>query len=98
MPNCEEIDRRWLLYSISLDKISSFCCKLFKKKITSEFSLLANEGYNDWHNLTRSLRGHEASKEHMKCITDWLELERRLPKSKTIDASIQVQVNKEREH
>ncbi|KAL8461684.1 hypothetical protein ACS0TY_032971 [Phlomoides rotata] len=98
LPNGEEIERRWLLYSISLDNFFCFCCKLFKKKATSEFSLLANEGYNDWHNLSRCLRGHEASKEHMECMTDWLDLERRLTKNKTIDASIQVRVNKEREH
>ncbi|KAL8456534.1 hypothetical protein ACS0TY_034666 [Phlomoides rotata] len=73
LPNGEEIERRWLLYSNSLDIIFYFCCKLFKKKGTSEFSLLANEGYNDWHNLSRCLRSHEAirvnkEREHWKQV------------------------------
>ncbi|XP_042387979.1 uncharacterized protein LOC121980078 [Zingiber officinale] len=41
---------------------------------------------------------HEASKEHMECMTDWLELERRLQKNQTIDPRAQVQLNKEKEH
>ncbi|XP_042451602.1 uncharacterized protein LOC122036375 [Zingiber officinale] len=50
---------------------------------------LANEGYNDLHNLSRCLTAHEAIKEHMECMTDWLELERRLQKNQTIDARAQ---------
>ena len=59
---------------------------------------LANEGYKDWHNLSRTLKHHEASKEHIGYMTRWIELERRLQQNKTIDASMQVQINKEREH
>lgn len=51
---------------------------------------LANKGYKDWHNLSRSLRHHEARKKHISYMTSW--------KNKTIDASLQVQINKEREH
>ncbi|XP_042466060.1 zinc finger MYM-type protein 1-like [Zingiber officinale] len=98
LSNGEENDRRWLLYSISLDKIFCFCCKLFKKQKHKIGTQLANEGYNDWHNLSHCLTSHEASKEHMECMTDWLELERRLQKNQTIDARAQVQLNKEKEH
>ncbi|XP_042401404.1 52 kDa repressor of the inhibitor of the protein kinase-like [Zingiber officinale] len=98
LSNGEENDRRWLLYSISLDKIFCFCCKLFKKQKNKIGTQLANEGYNDWHNLSRCLTTHEASKEHMECMADWLELERRLQKNQTIDARAQVQLNKEKEH
>ncbi|XP_073137134.1 uncharacterized protein [Henckelia pumila] len=59
---------------------------------------LANEGYNDWHNLSSCLIAHEAIKEHMECMTDWLELERRLQKNQTIDAKAKVQLKKEKEH
>ncbi|XP_024195635.1 zinc finger MYM-type protein 1-like [Rosa chinensis] len=99
LPNGEKSDRRWLVYSISLDKIFCFCCKLFKTQRTMTLiGQLANEGYKDWHNLSRSLRNHEASKEHISCMTSWIELERRLQKNKTIDESLQVEINKEREH
>ncbi|XP_073294292.1 uncharacterized protein [Primulina huaijiensis] len=99
LPNREESDRRWLLYSVSCNKIFCFCCKLFKKQVTKTgYGQLANEGYNDWHNLSRCLTNHEASKEHMECMTNWLELERILKTNKVIDAGVQVKINKEREH
>ncbi|XP_073025273.1 uncharacterized protein [Primulina eburnea] len=99
LPNREESDRRWLLYSVSCNKIFCFCCKLFKKQVTNTgYGQLANEGYNDWHNLSRCLANHEASKEHMECMTNWLQLERILKTNKVIDAGVQVQINKEREH
>ncbi|XP_042465822.1 uncharacterized protein LOC122048298 [Zingiber officinale] len=72
------IEDGYYIYSISLDKIFCFCCKLFKKQKHKIGTQLANEGYNDWHNLSRCLTSHEASKEHMECMTDWLELERRI--------------------
>jgi hypothetical protein len=99
LPNGEKNDRRWLVYSVSLDKIFCFCCKLFKTQRTmNKIGQLAIEGYKDWHNLSRSLRHHESSKEHIGCMTSWIELESRLQQNKTIDASVQVQINKEREH
>ncbi|XP_073296367.1 uncharacterized protein [Primulina huaijiensis] len=99
LPNGEESDRRWLLCSVSCNKIFCFCCKLFKKQVTKTgYGQLANEGCNDWHNLSRCLANHEASKEHMECMTNWLELERMLKTNKVIDAGVQVQINKEREH
>ncbi|XP_075475881.1 uncharacterized protein LOC142514476 [Primulina tabacum] len=67
LTNREESDRIWLLYSVSCNKIFCFCCKLFKKQLTKTgYGQLANERYNDWHNLTRCLANHEASKEHME--------------------------------
>ncbi|XP_042415110.1 zinc finger MYM-type protein 5-like [Zingiber officinale] len=98
-PNGEKKDRKWLVYSISSDKVFCFCCKLFKTQSTMyKIGQLANEGYKDWHNLSRSLKNHEASKEHIDCMINWIELEKRLEKNKTIDDSIQVEINKEKEH
>ncbi|XP_073137915.1 uncharacterized protein [Henckelia pumila] len=98
LSNGEKNDRRWLLYSNYVDKIFCFCCKLFKKQKNKIGIQLANEGYNDWHNLSCCLIAHEASKEHMKCMTNWIELEQRLQKNQTIDAKAQVHLNKEKEH
>ncbi|XP_042423377.1 zinc finger MYM-type protein 1-like [Zingiber officinale] len=99
LPNGEKKDRKWLVYSISSDKVFCFCCKLFKTQSTMyKIGQLANEGYKDWHNLSRSLKNHEASKEHIDCMINWIELEKRLEKNKTIDDSIQVEINKEKEH
>ncbi|XP_042386467.1 zinc finger MYM-type protein 1-like [Zingiber officinale] len=99
LPNSEKSDRRWLVYSISMDKIFCFCCKLFKtQRTTMKLGHLADEGYKDWKNISRCLSLHETSKDHIDCMTSWIELERRLRKKKTIDENIQVAINKEREH
>ena len=97
--NGETNDRRWLVYSVHLDKIFCFCCKLFKtQKTMSKIGPLGNEGYRDWHNMGRGLKNHEVSKEHIDCMTSWIELETRLSKNKTIDQSVQIEINKEKEH
>ncbi|XP_042446590.1 zinc finger MYM-type protein 1-like [Zingiber officinale] len=99
LPNGEKSDRRWLVYSISMDKIFCFCCKLFKtQRTTMKLGHLVDEGYKDWKNISRCLSLHETNKDHIDCMTSWIELERRLRKKKTIDENIQVAINKEREH
>ncbi|XP_047326811.1 zinc finger MYM-type protein 5-like [Impatiens glandulifera] len=98
LTNGGKSDRRWLMYSISMDKIFCFCCKLFKTQRTmAKLSYLDDEGYKDWKNISRCLNLHETSKDHIDCMTSWIELERRLQKKKTIDESVQVAINKERE-
>ncbi|XP_052185241.1 uncharacterized protein LOC127796877 [Diospyros lotus] len=64
----------------------------------SKIGPLGNEGYRDWHNMGWGLKNHEVSKEHIDCMTSWIELETRLSKNKTIDQSVQIEINKEREH
>ncbi|XP_022889632.1 uncharacterized protein LOC111405122 [Olea europaea var. sylvestris] len=99
MANGQTTDRRWFVYSISLDKIFCFCCKSFKtEKMDKNIGHLGNDGYNDWHNMHRRLTHHEVSKEHIGCMISWIELENRLQTKHTIDKSIQLSINKEREH
>jgi len=64
----------------------------------SKIGPLGNEGYRDWHNMGPGLKNHEVSKEYIDCTTSWSELETRLSKNKTIDQSVQIEINKEREH
>ncbi|XP_042465720.1 zinc finger MYM-type protein 1-like [Zingiber officinale] len=68
------------------------------KKTTMKLGHLADEGYKDWKNISRCPSLHETNKDHIDCMTSWIELERRLRKKKTIDENIQVAINKEREH
>ncbi|XP_026411676.1 zinc finger MYM-type protein 1-like isoform X1 [Papaver somniferum] len=96
MSNFEKQERRWLVYSTSLDKVFCFCCKLFKKRETNY--QLCESGFNDWNNLSGRLSTHENSGEHAVCMFNWLELELRLRKEKTIDKRIQEQINREKIH
>ncbi|XP_047306387.1 zinc finger MYM-type protein 5-like [Impatiens glandulifera] len=53
LTNGEKSDRRLLVYSISMDKIFCFCCKLFKTQRTmAKLGYLADEGYKDWKNIS----------------------------------------------
>ena len=94
--NGEKTIRKWLVYSISLDKVFCFCCKLFKQE--ENIFQLANEGTNDWKNISYRLKSHETSNEHMQNMRRWIELERRLQENLTIDKASQDQINKDREH
>ncbi|KAL9840325.1 putative HAT dimerization domain, ribonuclease H-like superfamily [Arabidopsis thaliana] len=61
-----------------------------KKKTTS--------GYNDWRNLSKRLKEHEGSHDHIICMTRWTELESRLQNKTTIDKYVQQEINKEKIH
>ncbi|XP_004298173.1 PREDICTED: uncharacterized protein LOC101310988 [Fragaria vesca subsp. vesca] len=58
----------------------------------------ANEGLNDWKNVSARLASHEKSKHHVDCFTSWIELETRLKNNATIDQGLEEQTKKEREH
>ncbi|KAM1011832.1 hypothetical protein ACFX2C_047128 [Malus domestica] len=96
LPNGETQDRKWLVYSCSLDIVFCFCCKLFKKIGIKTY--LDNEGLKDWKNIGHRLTTHETSKEHIHYMSEWIEFERRLQKCKIIDESVQQQISKEKEH
>ena len=94
--NGEKQDRKWLVYSVVLDRAFCFCCKSFMTHKTN--STLNNEGFKDWGNLGQRLKIHETSKDHLVCMSKWIELQMRLKKNATIDKSLEEQINKEREH
>ncbi|KAL7137853.1 hypothetical protein ABFS83_10G122200 [Erythranthe nasuta] len=95
-PNRETYDRRWLVYSKSVDKVLFFCCKLFRIKTTS--SNFFGGGVNDWKNISTILKTHETSSEHINNMYDWMNLETTLRSNKTIDHSIQENIKREKEH
>lgn len=91
LTNGEKSDRKWLVYSISLDKVFCFCCKLFKQEGNNV--QLANEGISDWKNLSFRLKSHETSNGHMHNMRRWIELEWRLQQNLTIDKAMQDLIN-----
>jgi len=71
-PNGEKYEKRWLIYSRDLDRVFYFCCELFN--VVSRTSKLANEGSNDWRNLSNKLKRHEISNEHITKMNEWIDL------------------------
>jgi len=61
------IQRSWLLYSPSLDRIFCSTCKLFGLPDTKKI-FLVKCGSNDFKNITRTLSNHESSPEHMQSV------------------------------
>ncbi|ONM26952.1 hypothetical protein ZEAMMB73_Zm00001d007493 [Zea mays] len=60
-------------------------------------SLLASDGVRDWQRLSKRLKEHESSVEHLTNMNTWNELKMRLSKNKTIDDDLQREISKERE-
>ncbi|XP_074351455.1 uncharacterized protein LOC141690567 [Apium graveolens] len=96
LPNGEKQDRRWLVYSVAVNKVFCFCCKLFIQQKSNSY--LVNEGYQDWENLIVRIKEHDTSHAHFKCLIDWKEAEKRLQKNVTIDTELQAQIKNEKEH
>jgi hypothetical protein len=96
LPNGEECDRNWLVYSKELDKVFCFSCKIFTKGHRK--GNLASCGFNDWAHLSERLREHETSADHVLNMTAWYDLRNRLQKDQTIDKVAQRQLEKEKEH
>lgn len=65
MTNNPPVNRTWLSYSPSLDKVFCISCKLFGLPKAKEL-LLAHEGSNDWKNLNRNLNNHAYSTDHLQ--------------------------------
>ncbi|XP_056848988.1 uncharacterized protein LOC108831809 [Raphanus sativus] len=59
---------------------------------------MASKGFGDWKNILDWMRHHETSLEHIKCMSQWMELESRLQKNQIIDKHVQQELNKERNH
>ncbi|XP_047051212.1 zinc finger MYM-type protein 5-like [Lolium rigidum] len=95
MSNGEVRDRRWLVYSRSVDKVFCFSCKLFNP-INCKSSL-AHDGFCDWKHITNILKEHEVSADHMTSMISWNELRSRLSKHETIDKELQHEITKQKE-
>ncbi|XP_026413710.1 zinc finger MYM-type protein 5-like [Papaver somniferum] len=96
MENGESWDRKWLVYSSTVDKVFCFCCKLFKQD-GKKFQL-DTKGSKDWKNITAKHSSHKTSLRHIINLIKWVELENRLLKKVTIDKEMQEQIKKEKDY
>ncbi|XP_008187309.1 zinc finger MYM-type protein 1-like [Acyrthosiphon pisum] len=95
--NCEIIERHWLVYSKSCDRVFCFCCKLFSSSGPQQ-SLLSTIGTNNWKCLSENLKSHERSSLHLKSVQIWMELKLRISENSTIDKAYQSAIEKEKQH
>ncbi|XP_074369106.1 uncharacterized protein LOC141709162 [Apium graveolens] len=56
------------------------------------------ECINDWHNISQRLRSHEQNPHRIESIERWVELEKRLKLSVTIDSTVQEKITQEKKH
>ncbi|KAG2601085.1 hypothetical protein PVAP13_5KG568714 [Panicum virgatum] len=94
LTNGESVDRKWLVYCKHGDKVYCFCCKLLSNKSKS---FLASDGVRDWQRLSRKLREHESSVEHMTNMNTWNEVRLRLSKNRTINDDMPREISNEKE-
>lgn len=93
LSNDEVIRRRWLVYSVSTNRVFCFCCRLFDRKFPSN---LVFGGFNKWKHLAEVLKMHENSTSHKKFYTHWIEAEMRLKIGAPIDKEEQKLLSKEK--
>ncbi|GBM01702.1 Zinc finger MYM-type protein 5 [Araneus ventricosus] len=91
LPNGEIVDRPWLLYSATSDKVFCYYCKLFKNSV----SALTSNGFNDWPNIHTRLAEHEKSKRHLQAMLSCCELQQTLSSGKSINEVLEKQIRQE---
>lgn len=96
MPNGEEVKRDWLVYSVKLDAVHCFCCRLFRDS-SGKPVVLARDGYSDWQNLSTRIKEHEFSQNHISNYKKWKEVTERILTELTIDSKLSEQYQNEKE-
>ncbi|TVU31292.1 hypothetical protein EJB05_22973, partial [Eragrostis curvula] len=71
LPNGDECDRDWLVYSKELNRAFCFSCKLFTKG--KRRHQLEKDGFNDWIHFSIRLKEHETSPDHVLTMSACLK-------------------------
>ncbi|KAM9128200.1 uncharacterized protein ACDP82_012090 [Pangshura tecta] len=82
IPNGDEVERPWLMYSKIQNDAYCFWCKLFQSNVPA---ILGTMGTKDWKNLARNLACHEKAINNQREFHSWKELKMRLRLKTTID-------------
>lgn len=84
LTNGEQVQRQWLMYSVSNNKLFCFPCVLFSSQDCAFVS-----GFNDWPHLNPRLPDHENNLQHKQNYIKWKEFEKIILDNKTIDCEVQ---------
>ncbi|KAG9282357.1 zinc finger MYM-type protein 1-like [Astyanax mexicanus] len=79
-------NREWLEYSVHADAAFCYPCRKFGGARATD-STFTHKGYRDWKHATEREKGfhkHSTSKEHISCMTLWLEHGRRIKNNSEI--------------
>ena len=89
LPNGQVVNRDWMIYSENSGRVFCGPCLLLNNK-QSTFG--TKEGFSDWRNATKRIKGHEGSSEHKQCLLDFMCRGKELGK---IDHDLASEVNAE---
>lgn len=95
LPNGEKMLRSWMVYSPSKSSLFCFCCKLFGTVTDFSSSFNSENGFNKWWKLNPKLEEHESSAVHIRCFTEWKNLEIGILRGETIDKAAQEAIRNE---
>lgn len=97
LANGTVVDRDWVIFSLSLQSVLCFSCKLFGTA-DQNIELFRTSGFNDWKNCSYRCGLHETSKNH---VNNHLAYRTRAKQTNTLDAKFlkqeQIEMNYWRE-
>ncbi|XP_043484549.1 zinc finger MYM-type protein 1-like [Leptopilina heterotoma] len=85
--------REWLIYDSSTKSLYCYPCKLFSTDVTC--SLTSSCGFNDWRNISRTLKNHEESKSHLAATVTLIT---RSSEFGVLDTKLQQQISVEEKY
>ncbi|GAB0089030.1 hypothetical protein DMENIID0001_035080 [Sergentomyia squamirostris] len=90
MKGGSKVQRTWLCYSPSQNKIHCFCCILFPVGKNNQFK--NRDGFGTWDKLSARIKSHEDSNDHRESYRRWKQSQLALQgKGKRIDDELQKQ-------
>lgn len=97
MLNGEQIKRESIVYSKKNDAVHCYCCFLFEHNPENKGFTSIN-GFNDWQNLSRTIKIHETSQKHLINYQNWKITSNEISNKKTVDKQLlkQLQAEKQR--
>lgn len=94
LPDKTIYTRKWLTYSVSVDKVFCIPCMLFSGPAGSD--IWTTVGYQSWHNGSRDVQRHETSAEHRTAEIAQITWQRGIRIDSTMSRNINILVEENR--